>query len=287
MNAIFLGFVAAIGWGVYDFLIRFASRANSGLQSALIILVAGAVILFLAIAAKGEVLVPPAHPFWETALAGATYGIAVACGYRAFAIGPVTLVAPIISAYPVITTLWAVMNGSRPSISDVLGIFSVILGVALVARFAASHGSDETKAQSTAGSALLYATLCCIAFAVSFVSGQLASQQAPHLAVTFLGRLWAIATILPMVCLQGFSFAGAWASLPLLVTMAALDVISLLAVNFAATMDGAEYALVIASTFGAVTVTLAAIFLRERLSLPQLVGIVCVFGGVMFLSSRM
>jgi uncharacterized membrane protein len=43
---------------------------------------------------------------------------------------------------------------------------------------------------------------------------------------------------------------------------------------------------VVSSGFGAVSVILAWVFLRERISLLQLLGIVLIFGGVVVLASR-
>jgi drug/metabolite transporter (DMT)-like permease len=68
--------------------------------------------------------------------------------------------------------------------------------------------------------------------------------------------------------------------------MGGLDALSLLAVNSAGKMEGAEYAIVIASTFGAITVILAVLFLKERLSMLQCLGMASVFSGIFALSGR-
>ena len=98
--------------------------------------------------------------------------------------------------------------------------------------------------------------------------------------------MWALALVLPISLWSGLTVAGARAWLPLLMLMGAIDAVCLLAVNAAGKLDGAEYAVVIASTFGVVTVTLAIVFLRERLSMLQCLGMVCVFAGVVVLSGR-
>jgi drug/metabolite transporter (DMT)-like permease len=287
MNALLLGAVAAFGWGLYDFLIRFVSRSGAGsLQAILLVLVFGVATLGTAALITGQEISMPRGEFWPVAVSGATYAAGLVTGYRAFAIGPISFVAPIVAAYPVFTILWAVANGARPSLAEWLGVASILIGVALVARFAADQPAEETPAGSrpSRGAAFLYSAMACVGFAASFAAGQLAAQTAPELDVTFFARLWALALVLPISLRSGLTIAGARTWLPLLMLMGAIDAVCLLAVNAAGKMDGAEYAVVIASTFGLVTVALAIVFLRERLSLLQVVGIALVFSGVVALS---
>ncbi|MGD9922287.1 MAG: DMT family transporter [Pseudorhodoplanes sp.] len=287
MSAWLLGAAAAFGWGLFDFLIRFSSRRTSGLQAVLIVLVAGATILLAAALALGEPVSPPINGFWQTAIAGTAYACALTCGYRAFTIGPVSFVAPIVSAYPVLTTLWAVANGFRPGMGEWLGVVSVLIGVALVARFAAEQPrQNERTGWRPRIHALVYACSACVLSSIAFIVGQLATQNDSELSVTLYGRLWAIAAILPIAFANGISLHGARSWLPLLIVMGGLDAMSLLAVNAAGSMEGAEYAVVIASTFGAVTVAMAVLILKERLSMLQCLGMACIFAGVIALSNH-
>ncbi len=289
MNALLLGAVAAFGWGLYDFLIRFVSRSGAGsLQAILLVLVFGVATLGAAALITGQEIAIPRGEFWPIAVSGATYAAGLVTGYRAFAIGPISFVAPIVAAYPVFTILWAVANGARPSLAEWLGVASVLVGVALVARFAADQPADRNRegdAPSRA-TAFIYAGLACVGFAASFAAGQLAAQTAPELDVTFFARIWALALVLPISLRSGLTIAGARTWLPLLMLMGTIDAVCLLAINAAGRMDGAEYAVVIASTFGLVTVALAIIFLRERLSILQCLGVACVFSGIVALAGR-
>jgi drug/metabolite transporter (DMT)-like permease len=287
MSALLLGAVAALGWGLYDFLIRFATRGSGGFQAVLLVLISGAATLWVAALALGEPISPPQGKLWETAISGATYAGALVCGYRAFTIGPVSFVAPIVAAYPVFTMLWAVANGSRPGPADWLGVVAVLIGVALVARFAAEQTDEKSReGPRSRVAALTYAGAACVIYAVSFAVGQLATQDSSELSVTFFGRLWAIAVVLPIGLITGITFSGARSWLPILALMGGLDALSLLAVNSAGKMEGAEYAIVIASTFGAITVILAVLFLKERLSMLQCLGMASVFSGIFALSGR-
>jgi drug/metabolite transporter (DMT)-like permease len=289
MTAIALGAVAALGWGIYDFLIRFVGpHGPRSAQAVFLILLFGAVTVCAAALVVGGPVSHPKDEFWLVAATGAMYAVALMFGYRAFAIGPVALVAPLIAGYPVFTMVWAVAAGSRPSPIELLGVALVLVGVVLVARFAAAQPSDvgQDTTTGTRREALLFSILACVGYASAFTMGQVASQTAAELSVTIYSRLWALAVALPITLAAGVTFVGARTWLPVYATMGALDGLCILAINAAGKMEGAEYAIVLASTFGIVTIVLAILFFRERLSILQCLGIACVFPGIVAISGR-
>ncbi len=287
MSAVLLGTVAALVWGLHDFLARFVSRSLGSLQAVLIVLAVGAAFVFATMQAAGEpVHIAPGRA-WLILLAGVAYALALKLLYDAFAIGPVSLVAPIIGAYPVFAMIWAVVNGAQPTVTDWLAVAAIMAGVALVARFAEEAPADPTEAPiGSRAKAILCAGLSCAGFAISIIAGQSAASNSSELSVTLFARLAAIGIIAPICLQQRVSFSGARSWLPVLVLMGALDAGGLAAVVAAGKMDAAELATVVGSCFGAVTVVLAVVFLKERLSLPQLLGMVMILGGVLALSSR-
>jgi len=68
--------------------------------------------------------------------------------------------------------------------------------------------------------------------------------------------------------------------------MGALDVGAFLAVVAAGNLPDPALATVTSSAFGAVTVILARVLLRERIAPVQLIGMVLIFGGVAVLASQ-
>ena len=107
MSVIF-GVLAALAWGVHDLLVRQVSR-RLGTVTALSTVLALSVVLLLA-----ALLILPNAGFTISpegvglcVLSGLTFAVASFSLYRAFEIGPVRLVAPIIGAYPVISMAWA------------------------------------------------------------------------------------------------------------------------------------------------------------------------------------
>lgn len=287
MSAVLLGAVAALAWGLTDFLIRFVSRSLGSLQSILIVFVSGAVALLAAMFLRGETLHVLPEGMWILALAGITWALSYFWLFQAFAIGPMSLVAPIIGAYPVLTVGWAVAMGVQPSALEWSAVAVIIMGVALVARFAAEAPPDGGYTPAGKRSkAIMYSLLTCLASAVSLIAGQAVAHDGGDLNAIAISRLWSLAVIAPLCVRDRGSFSGATRWLPVLILMGVLDALALSAVVSAGKLDGAQFATVVGSCFGVVTVALAIIFLKERLTKQQLLGMVLILGGVVVLSGR-
>ena len=73
------------------------------------------------------------------ALSGATYTLAAFGLYRAFSIGPVRLVSPVIGAFPILSLLVAAAQGRYPTLGQWLAVFAIVLGVAMIAVLTDHH----------------------------------------------------------------------------------------------------------------------------------------------------
>jgi drug/metabolite transporter (DMT)-like permease len=78
--------------------------------------------------------------------------------------------------------------------------------------------------------------------------------------------------------------AFAWRWLPLLTAQGLLDAGAYLALFAGSAGDSAAIVAVVSSAFGVVTTLLGRMFLRERITGLQWLGILLVFGGVAVLS---
>ena len=131
--SVLFGVLAALAWGVHDLLVRQVSQ-RLGTVTALSTVLALSVVLLLA-----AVLILPNDGFTISneglglsVLSGLTFAVASFSLYRAFEIGPVRLVAPIIGAYPVISVAWASVFSAPAPLGDWLAVAVVIAGVSLV-----------------------------------------------------------------------------------------------------------------------------------------------------------
>ncbi len=289
MNPALLGAISALAWGTHDFAARFPSRQIGASHAVFGVTLSGLVWLSLWIAATGPfpALQPP-H-LWLPALTGISFALATIWLFAALAAGPIAVVAPIVGAYPTYAVAFAVILGARPALADWLAMAAVVLGVVVVAR-QGDRAPDRAVSESGGMGvpALIYAVLAGLGFACAMTAGQHAAPIYGEVEATWLARFFGLATV-TLACLAGprrrkprLGRYGRWWLL--LIVMGLLDSLALSAVIMAGHAPQAEIATVAASSFGAVTVILARIFLKEPVTLFQWAGIGLIFVGVGVLS---
>jgi drug/metabolite transporter (DMT)-like permease len=292
MNPALLGVVAALSWGTHDFAARFPSRDIGPRHAVFGVTLAGFVWLSLWLAATGSM--PSLHwaTLWLPALTGISFALATIWLFAALTAGPIAVVAPIVGAYPAYAVAFALIMGSRPSAMDWAAMAAVVLGVILVARQGENRGEAATAEVSpqsvTRARALAYAFAAGLGFACSLTAGQFAAPHYGEIETTWLARIFGLATV-TLLCLTGpgggaarLGRYGRWWIL--LAVMGLLDSLALTAVVTAGHQPDAEIATVTSSAFGAVTVILARLFLKEAVAPMQWGGMVLIFAGVGMLS---
>lgn len=294
MNPALLGVIAALSWGTHDFAARFPSQAIGPRHAVFGVTLSGLVWLSLWLAAAGSM--PSLHwpTLWLPALTGISFALATIWLFAALTAGPIAMVAPIVGAYPTYAVAFAFILGSRPSMTDWAAMAAVVLGVAIVARQGEDRGENAPPDTLSLGSAtrtraLAYAFAAGLAFACSLTAGQYAAPIYGEIEATWLARVFGLAAV-TLLCLTGargratrLGRYGRWWIL--LAVMGLLDSIALAAVVTAGHQPGAEIATVTSSAFGAVTVILARVFLKEAVAPAQWTGIALIFAGVGVLSA--
>jgi drug/metabolite transporter (DMT)-like permease len=284
MNSALLGLVAALSWGVHDFLARFPSRAVGPVPTVLAVTVAGLIALSAWILIAGNDLTIVWPELWLVAATGMVFALATLSLFAALALGPISIVAPIAGSYPALALLLAVAQGVRPSALQWLAIVGVMAGVLIVSR---SGGRYEDSGELPPGrlkTVIGLAVLASFCFAVALTAGQAAAPIFGEVETVWLARLFGLLTI-GLIYLwrsPGAPVPLRW--LPLLGLMGCLDVASLGAIIAAGNLPDAAFATVVSSAFGAVTVLLARVFLKEAIAPAQLAGMVLIFGGVAVLA---
>ena len=290
MAALALGLLAALGWGLHDLCVRRVSRRAHIPSCLLAVLGVGTVALLplalwrgVGLGEVGAALDDAAFPGAAFAT-GAAFALASYALYRAFAAGPVRLVAPLTASYPVLTMLLAALDGAAVGAVRWLAVVAVIGGVALVA---ARDGTREAPFDRRA--AIGWSLAAAAAFAVTFDLGQgLAERVEPALALLAarLAALLALAGVLTVATSLGLTRLrlGA-AELPVLALMGTLDAAALGLVLVAGRLPEAALASVTASLFGLVTIVLARLFLAEPMSARQWSGVGLAFAAIATLAA--
>ena len=280
MNSALVGLVAALSWGVHDFVARFPSRAVGPIPTVLAVTVSGLIVLSAWLLIGGSAIRIVWPDLWLVAVTGIFFALGTLALFTALALGPITLVAPIAGSYPALAMMLAVAQGARPSAWQWLAILGVMAGVLIVSR---SGGRYEESGELPPGKlkiVLGLAFLASFGFAIALTAGQAAAPIYGEVETVWLARLFGLATIGALYLWRspGASLPVRW--LPLLGLMGCLDVLALGTITAAGNLPDPAFATVVSSAFGAVTVLLARVILKEPIAPLQLGGIALIFGGV-------
>jgi len=280
MSALFLGLVAALCWGFHDICVRFLSQ-KTPISACIITVLSVGLIFHLGVMVVQNGFTPVStQATWLSSIAGGFFVVATFGLYQAFQRGPVRLVAPLIASYPILSVGLAAVQGTPISPLQWGAVFAIVAGVAIVAALS----DTSTDAAPPKGSTVIYAIISAIGFAGTFAIGQHAAELSGELPTTLITRILAVGLTVLILLLLKLPFWPGKHALPLLVTMGIVDGIALLCVLSAGTLPDAQYAAVASSMFGLLTILLAWVFLKERMTLPQWAGCALAFAGVGYLA---
>ncbi|WP_299554422.1 DMT family transporter [uncultured Tateyamaria sp.] len=278
MEALTLGLIAAFCWGVHDTLVRYISQKVGVFPSLFPVLVTGCVMTAVLSVLLDTSSITP-YAAWLATLSGIVFGVTGLSFYKALAIGPVRVVAPVVASFPILSVGWAVMNGQAVTAWQWFAVLIIVGGCAFVAITSADDDSSGPKA-----SAVIWSVLAAIGFATSFALGQLSVAENTEMTAIALARIGAVAVVAILALMLRQPLAPVRSALPVLMIMGVLDAMAIGAVMLAGSYAYPAFASVAASTFGVLTITLAAIFLREAVARIQWVGIMTVFAAIGYLA---
>lgn len=277
-DPVLLGLGTAACWGVADFAARFLGRSIGALPALTLVTLFGAVELAALMAVRAQPLPPlgAASPLvWAAAAATVA---AMWAFYEALCRAPLVVVAPLVGAYPAWGLLLGVaLLGLRPDAADWAAMAAVILGMALVAR-----GGDRAEAGQPEAAWLALGS--GLVFAVAVLLAQQAGAEHGSAATVYYTRILGGGMLLAVLlvrarCIPPPRWVAAAAA------QAGADTGGYLLLYAAAAGLEAAIATVVSSAFGAVSVLLARVFLKERIRPLQAGGMVLVFGGVAWLAA--
>ena len=128
-----LGLAAALSWGLADYFAAMSSRRTGALRVVLgFHLLATAILAVILFASGGGLSGLTGGDLAWLAFVGVLGWLSYLAFYRALAIGPISIVSPIVSAYAAVTVICAVViSGERLSAGEALAIAIALLGVLL------------------------------------------------------------------------------------------------------------------------------------------------------------
>jgi uncharacterized membrane protein len=290
---IILGLAGAVCWGVADFIARFASRRVGAYRTLLFMQAFGFFGLsaysmwthgFAKIAGHGWKL-------WAFgAIAGFLNMIASLALYYSFQIGVMSVVAPVSSSYPALTVALALFSGEQIQTLRGVGLAITLIGVVLASTsFAANNADAPADARHTharLAKGVVWAIVAAVGF--GFLFWFLGFHVVPVLGSVI--SVWMIRLTSFTVLVLAAAPARQNIALPhggvwwMLAGVGLLDTAAFVFNNAGLHTGQVSVVSVLASLYGAVTVVLAWIFLRERLELSQWLGIALIFAGIVLVS---
>jgi drug/metabolite transporter (DMT)-like permease len=288
---ILLGLLTALTWGGADFIARFATHRIGALRSMFYMQLVGGLLLTVSLpwlGGWGHLADGSGWQPWAWGiLAGffnAASGLAL---YRAFEIGKMAVVAPLSASYPALTLILSWLSGERLGPARIAGILCVLVGVVIVAGGEKTPDETDSAAIQKSGRGIGWAIFASVGFALLFwLLGVRIIPRVGAVQTVWMIRLTSTVLIAAVILVSKQPI-----HLPrgevrwMTVGMGALDTGAFVLSNRGMQMEQVAVISVLGSLYGAVTVGLAAIFLREHVSRWQWAGIVTIFAGI-FLISR-
>ena len=285
MNPALWGGMTALGWGGADFIARFTGRALGPDLALFGMLGIGAVVLTIFQWQWGGPLVWDAAGWWL--LLGTGIGVAAATMllYWGLARGPISVVAPIVGAYPALNLALAVALGVTPSAIEWAAMAQVVAGVLIVARSGAAEAPGGPSRRDLTRTVWI-ALASALGFALTVAAAQGAKEIYGELQTVWLGRWISLACVALFLAGRRKPPLVAMRWWPWLAGQGLLDAGAYVALLAGSQAVGSSVVVVVASSFSAVTVLLARIVLKEAISRPQWLGIALIVTGVAVLSAQ-
>lgn len=286
MTGVLLALLAALGYGVSDFVGGVASRRVSALRVVIVSYPLSIVILLIVAPLVGG-HVDAASLVWG-AVSGIASGLAVWWFYAALAAGPMAVVSPLtavlVAGVPVLVGL---ATGERSSPPAYVGIVCALVAVVLVSR----ESPDAVTEEITGGRKLRFDRRVALltvgsglAFALTFVALHQTAATA-GLWPLVLSRVAATAVVWVAALVTGHFRAPRGEPLRLACYVSALDVIANVAMLYAFHGSLLSLISVIASLYPAATVLLAMVLLGERVGPLQKIGMAMALGSVALIAT--
>jgi drug/metabolite transporter (DMT)-like permease len=281
VGAIALSVVAAVVWGIADFGAGLKAR-----QIPVVVVVAGMLLVGAVAALVALAVADPAPIARPTLLLGLAAGVMTAIGltalYRALAIGPMSVVAPISAAGVMVPIVAGLAGGDRPSGAQAIGIVLAITGMLVVV----ARAEDVEAASAGRGSrttAVTLAVIGAIGLGVYYLAAHDVRDGQEHwfllvgqLSAGVLLALGALARGLGMP-----SRADRW----YVVGLGALSFAAWVTSTVAVGAGDLSLTATIISLYPIVTTLLAVALTTESLSGAQVGALIAAFTGVALIAS--
>jgi drug/metabolite transporter (DMT)-like permease len=272
-----LALAASVAWGIGDFLGGIKSRTLAPLA---VLAVAQPVGLGLMLVVGLVHWEPwPGREVLFAAPAAALGTTGLIAFYRGMAAGAISLVAPIAATGVLLPVAFGLATGERPSALQLMGI-ALAVGGAVVTSY--EPGSATQRPRMAAG--IGWALLAAVAFGGYFIPMHAASED-DFVWAALVFRTTSFSLVLMAVLALRPRLARAPRDLAVIACIGIADTSGNVFFAAAASQGLVSVVSVLASLYPVVTVVLARVYLRERVTRVQEAGAVTTLAGVVLVSA--
>lgn len=280
LAGVLLGVCGMVGWGVYDFLGGALSKRIGSFVPLFWSQAVGAVTIGAVALAAGTSWRLPVRPLLLVPVAAALYCGGYLFFFAGFAKGEVSIVAATMNLWAVVTMAVAfVVVGQRLPLTQTVGAVAIIAGATLASvdwQRAQEHGL-----QASAG--VPETVVGAVLFGLYWNVSEVISEELGWLATTVLIKAAVAVVLLGVALLTRRALrppAGSPGIPAVLAAMGVVEVGAVAAVNYGLTIGDAILITPIASALSVVTIGLAVVVLKERISPLQAVGVTVAVAGI-------
>jgi drug/metabolite transporter (DMT)-like permease len=277
-----LGLAAALCWGLSDCCATVAARRGSVFATVLAVHLLSSAVLIVAVAATGsfgDLRLEHVLVFLANGVLG---GGAYLLFYRALALGPISIVSPIVSGYAAVTVLLAVLIlGERLVGGQIAAVIIAFVGVALASTDVTNVHRIERSELVGIGIAILSMIFIGVfLFWVAYYADELG-----WLTPILLGRVFTTLFLLILAARGGFEGLVPRTRLlaAMVVAIATLDTVGYVAFNVGVQREETSVVATAAAPYAIVPIAAGVIFLHERPAVTQWIGVAAVLVGLVLL----
>jgi drug/metabolite transporter (DMT)-like permease len=275
--AISLALASAAAWGIADFAGGMVSRRLPTITVTVISQSAGFVALLVVLAARGGGI--DGRSFWLGLLAGVGGGTGLAAFYKALSLGTMSIVSPLAACGAIIPFLVSLATGERPSTLALVGAVVALAGAVLASVEEHRSGVPERTR------AIVLALVAAVALGLFTYFLGLGSREGDALSTLVGARVGSLSFLFALAFARRAPLRLARRSLAAVAAVGLCDVSANALFAVASGHGLLAIVSVLGSLYPVMTVLLAYVLLRERLTPLQIAGVGIALAGVAAISA--
>jgi len=268
------------GWGIYDFLGGVFAKQIGSFKSLFWSQLAGLISIFLLALVFRSSVNAPVLVIILSLIAAILYSAGYLFFFKGFEIGNVSIIAATMNLWAVFTMLFAfIFMGQRLSALQTLGVLMIIFGATL----ASLNWSEIRNQRFQLSAGVKEAVFGAFFFGVFWNVSEIISEKVGWLFTTLFVKLGIILflVIFSLLAKQKIGLTKtSTKTKTIILLMGVIEAGAVALVNYGLTIGDAILITPIASALSIVTITLAIIFLKEKVTKIQGLGIVTAIVGI-------